>query len=53
MNKDLQKAIEDVIDAFEVPDSPEAFVFAMYYLKMIYEREMKTKNNKKPRAKRL
>ena len=44
MNPDLKRAIKEVLEAFETPDSPEALIGAMYQLKRIYKQHNETKH---------
>jgi hypothetical protein len=39
MKPEIERAMREVIEAWECPDSPEAFAGAMYQLKRIYEKE--------------
>jgi len=38
MKKEIRTAIREVIEAWDEPDSPEAFACAMYALKRVYRR---------------
>jgi hypothetical protein len=46
MTKELERAIKEVLEAFETPDSPEALVYAIYQLKRIYQYEINRKIKK-------
>jgi hypothetical protein len=37
MKLEIERAIREALEAWETPDSPEAFAGAMYQLKQIYE----------------
>lgn len=39
MNLEIERAMREVLEAWETPDSPEAMVGAMYQLRRIYENE--------------
>jgi len=39
MKLEIERAMREVIEAYEYPDSPEAFAGAIYQLKRIYENE--------------
>ena len=45
MKPELKRAIKEVLEAFETPDSPEALVGAMYQLKRIYNQLYDQTNN--------
>lgn len=39
MKPEIERAMREVLEAWETPDSPEAMVGAMYQLRRIYENE--------------
>ena len=39
MNPKIKRAIQEVLEAWETPDSPEAMVGAMYQLRRTYDTE--------------
>lgn len=43
MNRDLERAIRETLEAWETPDSPEALAAAIYQLKRIYKAQMTKK----------
>lgn len=46
MKQELRQAIKEVLEAWETPDSPEAFSCAMYQLRRIYFSDLKSIPNK-------
>lgn len=44
MKQQLRQAIKEVLEAWETPDSPEAFACAMYQLRRIYLSDLKVKS---------
>ena len=51
MNKEIDRAIREVLEAWDTPDSPEALAGAMYQLKRLHRIELSKKPNTKPRRK--
>lgn len=45
MNPDLDRAIRELLEAWETPDSPESLAFAIYQLKRIHRA-----NSNKPKV---
>ena len=43
MNKELERAIRETLEAWDATDSPEALAAAIYQLKRIYKTEMAKK----------
>lgn len=43
MNRELQRAIRETLEAWDASDSPEALAAAIYQLKRIYKAEMAKK----------
>jgi hypothetical protein len=52
MKREIETAISELIEAWETPDSPEAFAGAMYQLKRVYRAEMNARPQRKPRRAR-
>lgn len=44
MKQELRQAIKEVLEAWETPDSPEAFACAMYQLRRIYLSDLKARS---------
>ena len=52
MKPEIKRAIQEVIEAYETPDSPEAMVGAMYQLRRAYDTETRRiKTRRRPQAK--
>lgn len=47
MKQEIERAMREVLEAWETPDSPEAMVGAIYQMKRIYMAEV-VKNLSKP-----
>ena len=49
MKPEIERAMREVIEARETPDSPEAFAGAMYQMKRVHRAAVEdTKSRKKP-----
>jgi len=49
MKPEIERAMREVIEAWETPDSPEAFAGAMYQLKRVHRAAVEeAKSRKKP-----
>lgn len=46
MKKEIERAMKEVLEAWETPDSPEALAAAMYQMKRIYRAEVAANLNK-------
>ena len=51
MKKEIERAMKEVLDAWETPDSPEAMAAAIYYMKRIYMVEVVSDLRKPKRRK--
>lgn len=52
MKPEIERAIREVLEAWDTPDSPEALVAAVYQLKRIYAAELRAKPNKPAKGSR-
>jgi len=52
MNPEIERAMREVLEAWEMPDSPEALVSAIYQMKRIYMAEVIKDLNKPVRKSR-
>lgn len=46
MKEEIERAMKEVLEAWETPDSPEALAAAMYQMKRIYRVEVAANLNK-------
>jgi hypothetical protein len=51
MKKEIERAMREVLEAWETPDSPEALACAIYQMKRIYMAEVIADLNKPKRGK--
>ena len=52
MNQEIESAMREVLEAWEMPDSPEALVAAIYQMKRIYMAQVIADLNKPVRKSR-